>query len=55
VVLSDGAVLVLTTARVEDRLGRRHGGPMTPDETTTPDATEAAALTWLGRQGCETR
>lgn len=55
VVLSDGAVLVLTTARVEDRLGRRYDGPMTPDETTTPDVAEAAALTWLGRQGCETR
>jgi C-terminal processing protease CtpA/Prc len=55
VVLSDRAVLVLTTAHVADRLGRRYDGPMTPDEPTTPDATEAAAMAWLARQGCAAR
>ena len=55
VVLSDGAVLVLTSANVEDRLGQRYEGPMTPDETTAPDAAEAAALAWLDKRGCAAR
>lgn len=55
VVLSDGAVLALTTAYVEDRLAHRYDGPMTPDEATPPDATEAAATAWLGERGCATR
>jgi hypothetical protein len=55
VVLSDGAVLAVTSAYVEDRLGRRYEGAMTPDETTTPEETAAAAAAWLGKQGCATR
>lgn len=55
VVLSDGAMLALTSAYVEDRLGRRYDGPMTPDEATAPDAAEAAALAWLDKQGCAAR
>lgn len=54
-VLSDGAVLALTSAYVQDRLGRRYDGPMTPDETTAPDAAEAATTAWLDKQGCAAR
>jgi hypothetical protein len=55
VVLSDGAVLVLTAAHVQDRLARRYEGPMTPDEATAPDGAEAAAMAWLDKQGCAAR
>lgn len=50
IALSDGAVLALTSAYVEDRTGHRYEGPMIPDETTA-DA-EQAALAWLAGQGC---
>jgi hypothetical protein len=55
VVLSDGAVLAVTSAYVEDRLGRRYEGPMTPDETTAADETAAIATAWLEKQGCAAR
>lgn len=51
--LSDGAVLAVTSSYVEDRLGHRYDGKMIPDETTTPDGAEQAALTWLAGQGCK--
>ena len=55
IVLADGAMLALTSAYVEDRQKRRYDGPMTPDEMTAPDATDAAATAWLERQGCAAR
>jgi carboxyl-terminal processing protease len=50
--LSDGAVLAVTSAYVEDRQGRRYAGPMIPDESVPPDGAEQAALAWLAAQGC---
>jgi C-terminal processing protease CtpA/Prc len=55
VVLSDGAVLAVTSAYVEDRLGRRYEGAMTPDETAAADETAAIATAWLEKQGCAAR
>ena len=51
--LSDGALLAVTSSYAEDRLGQRYGGRMAPDEITSPDGTEKAALAWLAGQGCE--
>lgn len=52
IVLSDGAVLALTSSYVEDRLGHRYDGPMRPDEIVALDRAEAAAKAWLATQGC---
>ncbi|WP_454761714.1 S41 family peptidase [Caulobacter segnis] len=52
IVLSDGAVLALTSAYVEDRLGHRYDGRMQPHEIVALDAAEAAATAWLATQGC---
>ncbi|MFH9355486.1 S41 family peptidase [Kitasatospora sp. NPDC017646] len=55
--LSDGAVVVLTTAAEADRTGRILQGPLVPDETidtpTTKNADPAldAAVNWLAGQG----
>lgn len=50
--MPDGAVLVVTSSYVEDRLGHRYDGKVIPDEATSPDGAEQAALTWLAGQGC---
>lgn len=46
--LSDGAVMLLTTAVFEDRNGAVYGGVIEPDELVAEEATLAAALAWLG-------
>ncbi len=49
--LSDGALLVLTVARLQDRSGRTLEGPVHPDEAVPDglgDPALARALTWLG-------
>lgn len=51
-VLSDGAVLALTSAYVEDRAGRRYDGPILPDQSAPGETAEPAARAWLGAQGC---
>jgi C-terminal processing protease CtpA/Prc len=51
-VLSDGAVLTVTTSKVEDRTGRRYDGPIPPDESAPGPEAEAKALAWLKDQGC---
>ncbi|EJL23484.1 periplasmic protease [Caulobacter sp. AP07] len=51
-VLSDGAVLTVTTSRVEDRTGHLYDGPILPDEPAPGDAAEPAAVAWLEAQGC---
>lgn len=56
--LSDGSVMLVTTAVFADRTGRQYGGRIAPDTLiTTPlnadptlDATVAAARAWLDRQ-----
>lgn len=58
--MSDGAIVVLTTAWEEDRNGVRYTSRITPDEVTNgipspeadpaQDVTLAAALHWLGTQ-----
>jgi hypothetical protein len=53
-VLSDGAVLTVTTSRVEDRDGRRYDGPIQPDLRVDGDLAETSAVAWLGTQGCAT-
>jgi hypothetical protein len=62
--LADGASLVLTVAATSDTEGRVYAGPIVPDEVvdtagtrrqsgTTPDATLAAAVSWLtAGDGC---
>jgi carboxyl-terminal processing protease len=50
--LSDGAVLAVTSAYVEDRTGRRYDGPIQPDEGAWGPEAEAKALAWLKTQGC---
>lgn len=53
--LSDGAILVLTTATMADRTERRYGKSIEPDVTASPrtGADVAAATTWLANQpGC---
>jgi len=53
--LSDGAELVVTTATMADRTGRRYGTPIEPDVPATrrPGAVVVAATTWLANQpGC---
>jgi C-terminal processing protease CtpA/Prc len=50
--LSDGAVLAVTSAYVEDRTGRRYNGPIPPDEAAPGPEAEAKALAWLRDQGC---
>ena len=54
-VLSDGAVLILTTSNDLDRTGRIYGNsPIAPDEAVAEvpngDAPRQAAAAWLGRQ-----
>jgi len=51
-VLSDGAVLTVTTAKVEDRAGHLYDGPILPDQAAPDDTAEPAAIAWLGTQGC---
>lgn len=45
--LSDGSVLVITTAYVRDRTGREYAGAMVPDEPVEAQEAEAAAIHWL--------
>jgi hypothetical protein len=52
VVLSDGALLALSDARMIDRTGKLIDGPIQPDEPTAEDKTEAAALAWLASKKC---
>jgi carboxyl-terminal processing protease len=51
--LSDGAVLAVTSAYVEDRTGHRYDGPILPDETAPGQEAQARALAWLKAQGCD--
>jgi C-terminal processing protease CtpA/Prc len=53
--LPDGALLVVTTAVMADRTGRRHGGAIAPDVVTPARSGQdvAAAKAWLtGQPGC---
>lgn len=51
VLLSDGAVLSITGARVANREAVVVGGSLSPDEpSSTP---EEAAIAWLEAQGCD--
>lgn len=50
--LADGAVLSLTVARIADRTGTVHDGPIAPDEVVNapkglPDQALEAAVAWL--------
>ncbi|MEU3623851.1 hypothetical protein BS329_08700 [Amycolatopsis coloradensis] len=45
--LSDGALLIVTTATMADRTGRRYGKSIAPDERTGDQV--AAATAWLAR------
>ena len=58
--LVDGAMLVVTTSRAADRLGRECDGPIQPDQPVETDWTRVgsdddpvirAATGWLGEQG----
>lgn len=58
--LVDGAMLVVTTSRAADRLGREYDGPIQPDQPVETDWTRVgsdddpvirAATGWLGEQG----
>jgi hypothetical protein len=58
--LVDGAMLVVTTSRAADRLGREYDGPIQPDQPVETDWTRVgsdddpvirAATGWLSEQG----
>ena len=48
--LSDGSLLVITTAYARDRTGYEYRGPIAPDELVDEPAVEAAAVRWLEAQ-----
>ena len=48
--LSDGSVLVITTAYARDRTGREFTGSMVPDELVEEQEAEVAAVRWLEAQ-----
>lgn len=48
--LSDGALLILTTAFVADRTGKDYRGAIMPDVQTGSAGAEAAATAWLAGQ-----
>jgi len=50
--LSDGAAIVLTVNQALDRTGKLVEGPLQPDQPTSPEQAEAAALAWLADKGC---
>src|SRR5690606_12062295 len=49
--LSDGALLVITTAFARDRTGHEYSGPIIPNEQAEEGAAEEAATRWLNSQG----
>jgi hypothetical protein len=49
--LSDGALLVITTAFARDRTGHEYSGPIIPNERAEEGAAEEAATRWLSSQG----
>jgi len=48
--LSDGSVLLITTAYARDRTGREYAGAIVPDEPVEVQEAEAAAVRWLEAQ-----
>jgi carboxyl-terminal processing protease len=52
VLLSDNAVLAVTTGYVADRAGRTYQGPIRPDAVTALDDAENEARAWLNGHGC---
>jgi C-terminal processing protease CtpA/Prc len=54
--LSDGAVIIMTTAWGSDRTGRKYVDRMEPDEVTGAGGPALdAAIDWLSRQRCASR
>jgi hypothetical protein len=56
IALSDGTILLITTALMADQLGRTYQDGIPPDEPISPstdenDAAQAAAEAWLATQG----